>query len=107
MGSRREGGSLASLFTSPLSISHCKSTAVSGASSVGDTISFILKANSGLGLKCGGFVVFFYTHILYVSKQNLDLRVEGINHWKACQLLLNSKAAKLKLVKRFVVVFFF
>lgn len=56
-----------------------------------------------------GFCWLFYTHILYVSKQNPDLSVEGINHWKACQLLLNSKAAKLKLVKRFgffVVLFF-
>lgn len=46
-----EGGSLASLSTSPLSFT-VKSTAASAASSVGDTISFILKANSGLGLVC-------------------------------------------------------
>lgn len=59
VGSHREGGSLASLFTSPLSLSlshtQSKSTAASGASSVGGTVSFILKANSGLGLKCVGF----------------------------------------------------
>ena len=108
VGSHREGGSLASLFTSrsPLSLSHCKSTAAAGASSVGDTISFILKANSGLGLKCRGFglVGFFRknTHIsAYILKQKLDLTVGGINHCKACPLLLNSKAAKLKLVKVF------
>lgn len=88
-----------------LSLSHCETTAAPSASSVGDTISSVLKANSGLGLKCGGFVWWFFfsnTHIsVYISKQNLDLSVVGINHWKAYQLLLNSKAAKLKLVKVF------
>lgn len=45
---------------------------------------------------------FLNTHIsVCTSKQNLDLSVIGINHWKAYQLLLNSKAAKLKLVKGF------
>lgn len=99
MGSHR----VEALHLSLQVLSHCKSTAASGASSVGETISFILKANSGLGLKCGGFVWFFlkkYTY-LYISKQNLDLSVVGINHWKACQFL-NSKAAKLKLVKIFL-----
>lgn len=86
-----------------LSLSLCKSTAASGASCGGDTISFILKANSGLGLKRGGFacVFFKYTYFVCISKQNLVLSVVGINHWKACQLLLNSKAAKLALVKIF------
>lgn len=56
-----------------------------------------------MGVLFGGFF-FSNTHIsVYISKQNLDLSVVGINHWKAYQLLLNSKAAKLKLVK----VFFF
>ena len=49
-----------------------------------------------------GVLFFFNTHIsAYISKQNLDLSVGGINDWKACQLLLNSKATKLKLVKIF------
>ena len=57
MSSHRELEAL-QLSVQVLSLSHRKSTAASGASGVGDTISFVLKANSGLGLKCRGLVWF-------------------------------------------------
>lgn len=118
VGSRGEGGSLASLFTNPLSLSPCKSTAASGASGVGDTINFILKANSLLVQSVGFLFRFGFLNTCIsacISKTNLDLSVGGRNHQKACQSLLNSKAAKLKLVmiflnrmhKRFYFEYFF
>ena len=57
MSSHRELEAL-QLSVQVLSLSHRKSTAASRASGVGDTISFVLKANSGLGLKCRGLVWF-------------------------------------------------
>ena len=110
MGSHREGGSPASLFTSPLSLS----LPPSPLKALQPHVLLVLETQSALFLKLTqvlvesvGFLVwciFFFlnTHIsAYISKQNLDLSVGGINDWKACQLLLNSKAAKLKLVKIF------
>ena len=77
-------------------LSPWKSTAASGASGVGGTISFLLKANSAPGLKCGVcalvFVLFLKTHIsVCISKQNVGHGVVGINPWEACPLLLDRK----------------